>query len=348
MSDPEATAEQPAPTLLEEGAKEAEAADAAEKQADDAGADGEAAGAEEAAVEASPEGGAEGEPAAQEAAAPAEETTGAADATEGATEGVPAGDETAPAASSKPPTPENNAAGEDEAAVQPKPSPKSPLGGSARSLRSLSSMKLPGPLDILVGSDGEEYDAPVPDSVRLKAPLAELDYDPFADYDDRAELYHFYKYEIRNKYTFAPFELSDFARGFHLVDTLGEGLLTPPQVARAMEHIGQGQDAEEMEWAVNQSDPEGVGLWDFQRFLDMMALFRKPPLTEVELRETFDLMDRDGGGSISANELRLLMKGVGNAMTADEAEEMLEIADADGSGEIEFEEFAHEVLSSQT
>ena len=96
------------------------------------------------------------------------------------------------------------------------------------------------------------------------------------------------------------------------------------------------------------ADPEATGLWDFQRFIDVMALFRKPPLTEVELRETFDLMDADKSGAVSAGELRQLMMCVGNSLTIEEAEDMISIADNDCSGEIEFEEFAHEVLSSQT
>mmetsp|Transcript_17831 Transcript_17831/g.44608 ORF Transcript_17831/g.44608 Transcript_17831/m.44608 type:complete len:299 (-) Transcript_17831:210-1106(-) len=168
--------------------------------------------------------------------------------------------------------------------------------------------------------------------------------DPFADYDSTGEMYKIY--EVRNKYSFAPFELSDFARGFQIVDILGEGLLTPVQVDKAMTIIGQQQDPPEFEWAINQTDPEATGLWDFQRFIDVMALFRKPPLTEVELRETFDLMDADKSGAVSAGELRQLMMCVGNSLTIEEAEDMISIADNDCSGEIEFNEFRRFIYCS--
>ncbi|CAD7934067.1 unnamed protein product [Amoebophrya sp. A25] len=165
----------------------------------------------------------------------------------------------------------------------------------------------------------------------------EEDESPFADYDESGELY--LDLDIRNRYSFAPFELSDFARAFKLVDVMGDRQLLPEQVDQAMNSIGQGQDEKDFEWAINTTDPDGKGLWDFQRFIDVMALFRKPPLTEVELRETFDLMDRDGGGSVSADELRMLMMCVGNSLSIEEAEDMIAIADADCSGEIEFHSF---------
>ena len=59
-------------------------------------------------------------------------------------------------------------------------------------------------------------------------------------------------------------------------------------------------------------------------------------------------MDRDHSGSVDASELRMLMMCVGNSLSIEEAEDMIDIADDDCSGEIEFEEFAHEILSSQT
>ena len=48
---------------------------------------------------------------------------------------------------------------------------------------------------------------------------------------------------------------------------------------------------------------------------------------------------QDGGGSIDARELKDLMASVGQNPTDEELEEMIRIADADGTGDIDFAEF---------
>ena len=65
-------------------------------------------------------------------------------------------------------------------------------------------------------------------------------------------------------------------------------------------------------------------------------------LTEAQLdefREAFATFDHDGGGSIDAKELKLLMASVGQVPSDDELHEMIRIADADGSGSVDFCEF---------
>ena len=61
-------------------------------------------------------------------------------------------------------------------------------------------------------------------------------------------------------------------------------------------------------------------------------------LTEAQLdefREAFAAFDSDGGGSIDADELKMLMASVGQVPTDDELAEMIRIADADGSGTVD-------------
>lgn len=58
-----------------------------------------------------------------------------------------------------------------------------------------------------------------------------------------------------------------------------------------------------------------------------------------EFRECFNAFDKDGGGSIDAEELEALMKSLGQEPTAVELQKMVNLADADGSGDIDFIEF---------
>lgn len=59
--------------------------------------------------------------------------------------------------------------------------------------------------------------------------------------------------------------------------------------------------------------------------------------TEAELKAAFQVFDRDGSGTISAEELRNVMKSLGENLTDDQIDEMIREADKDGDGSIDCE-----------
>merc|ERR1711937_795771 len=70
--------------------------------------------------------------------------------------------------------------------------------------------------------------------------------------------------------------------------------------------------------------------------------YERPGLTsdEVEeIKEAFDLFDTDSSGAISVSELTSAMKSLGFDVKHAVVFQMIAELDADGSGEIEFEEF---------
>jgi len=58
-----------------------------------------------------------------------------------------------------------------------------------------------------------------------------------------------------------------------------------------------------------------------------------------EFKEAFALFDKDGDGTITADELGVVMRSLGRNPTREELEAMIAEVDEDGSGEIEFPEF---------
>ena len=58
-----------------------------------------------------------------------------------------------------------------------------------------------------------------------------------------------------------------------------------------------------------------------------------------DFQAAFNIFDSDGGGEISTRELLKVFKMLGFTPTKDELDEIIEVVDQDGSGEIDFDEF---------
>ena len=61
---------------------------------------------------------------------------------------------------------------------------------------------------------------------------------------------------------------------------------------------------------------------------------------QQELKEAFDVFDQDGNGVINAQELLAMMHQLGDRISMDEAEKMIQEADHDRDGVINFYEFS--------
>ena len=96
---------------------------------------------------------------------------------------------------------------------------------------------------------------------------------------------------------------------------------------------------EELKDMLNEVDIDGNGIIDFSEFMTMMAKKLKDTDTEEELKEAFRVFDKDGNGFISADELRHVMTNLGEQLSEEEVEQMIQEADSNGDGQVDYEEF---------
>ena len=73
----------------------------------------------------------------------------------------------------------------------------------------------------------------------------------------------------------------------------------------------------------------------------MMARQIRETTQEEELRARFQMFDRDGNGLIDRDELKLVMQELGEKLSEEDIDEMIEEADTNNDGFIDYEEFAH-------
>ena len=87
---------------------------------------------------------------------------------------------------------------------------------------------------------------------------------------------------------------------------------------------------------------------EMDRLIDLLSFLPNDPL---ELNQGFSscyrVFDRDGDGLISAEELKLTMNNLGEPLTDREVRSMIEEADLDGDGRINFHEFQRLMANQQ-
>ncbi|KAJ8309338.1 hypothetical protein KUTeg_014212 [Tegillarca granosa] len=83
----------------------------------------------------------------------------------------------------------------------------------------------------------------------------------------------------------------------------------------------------------------GSGEIEFDEFLSMMAKKMGDMDTETELKEAFDVFDKDRSGTLDFDELKNVMASIGQNLTDGEIEAMIRVADKKGDGQINFDEF---------
>ena len=131
----------------------------------------------------------------------------------------------------------------------------------------------------------------------------------------------------------------EIKEAFDLFDTDGSGNIDQRELKVAMRALGFEPKREEIKKMIADVDTNGSGVIDYNEFLDMMTQKMAERDPREEMLKAFRLFDDDETGKISFRNLKRVAKELGENMTDDEIQEMIEEADRDGDGEISEDEF---------
>ena len=139
-------------------------------------------------------------------------------------------------------------------------------------------------------------------------------------------------------------QVQEFKEAFDIFDVDGGGTITAEELGEVMRSLGQKPTRAQLDAMVNEIDADGDGAIDFPEFLTMMLRKMNEGDPEKELRDVFMVFDKDQSGTISADELRNVMKVIGEKLTDQEIEDAIKLADTTGDGEVSYDEFIQFIL----
>ncbi|KAF9562099.1 EF-hand [Agrocybe pediades] len=154
--------------------------------------------------------------------------------------------------------------------------------------------------------------------------------------------------------------LATYKDAFSLFDKDSDGTISLNELGTVMRSLGRHPTDEELRDILNRIDKDHNGIIDFAEFVDLMGKRElslvSPALPggkaaavdlgitreEEELGElyaAFKEFDKDGSGKINITELGTVMNNLGEKLTEQELQMMIDEADLDGDHEISFSEF---------
>merc|ERR1711890_198393 len=154
-----------------------------------------------------------------------------------------------------------------------------------------------------------------------------------SDFDCLTEVKKYLLLKMADQFT--EEQIAEFKEAFSLFDKDGDGAITARELGSVMESLlGKTPSDEELQDMVNEVDEDGNGTIDFAEFLGMMDRKIQETDSKEEMKEAFKVFDKDGDGLISSQELRQVMKNLGEDLTDKEVEDMIREADTDGDGQV--------------
>lgn len=132
---------------------------------------------------------------------------------------------------------------------------------------------------------------------------------------------------------------------FTLYDKKGDGYINTKDFGQVFKGLGLAVEATKLkEWA-DDADEEANGCITWEQFKPYFEIKMKADEDERELKEAFRVLDKKNEGEIAVEDLRWILKSLGEGCTDQEIEDMIAETDTDGSGTVDYDEFRNLMCS---
>ena len=142
-------------------------------------------------------------------------------------------------------------------------------------------------------------------------------------------------------------EIEEIKEAFDLFDTDGTGTIDPKELKAAMQSLGFEAKNQTVFQMISDLDKNSKGSIDFEEFLDMMTARISDKDTREDINKVFRLFDEDNTGSISVKNLRKIVKELGETLSEEELQEMIDRADSNADGLVTADDF-YNIMTKKT
>jgi len=135
-------------------------------------------------------------------------------------------------------------------------------------------------------------------------------------------------------------QIADFREAFSLFDFDENGSISAKELGEVLKALGQNPSMNELSDMINEVDQDGNGTVEFAEFVILMTNKVKEMTKEDEIYEAFMVLDKEKDDFISEKELKYFMRKVAHIkLSSEEAKAMIDFADSDGDGLINYDDF---------
>mmetsp|Transcript_12246 Transcript_12246/g.13185 ORF Transcript_12246/g.13185 Transcript_12246/m.13185 type:complete len:163 (-) Transcript_12246:154-642(-) len=133
----------------------------------------------------------------------------------------------------------------------------------------------------------------------------------------------------------------ELREAFELFDANKTGTIDLHELKVLMRALGFDVKKPEVIKMVHDVDPSNTGTVDYDQFLEIMAERYATRDPEDEIRKAFQLFDDDHSGKISLKNMKRVARELGENLSEEELQAMIDEFDRDQDGEISNEEFMY-------
>ncbi|XP_057791535.1 probable calcium-binding protein CML27 [Salvia miltiorrhiza] len=131
-------------------------------------------------------------------------------------------------------------------------------------------------------------------------------------------------------------QVDEVEKVFSKFDADGDHKISSAELGAVLNSLGAGASSEEVALMMSELDADCDGYIDLDEFKSFQL---RGEGDEKELREAFDLYDKDKNGMISAAELHSVLCSLGEKCSVEDCQRMISSFDVDADGFINFQEF---------
>ena len=131
----------------------------------------------------------------------------------------------------------------------------------------------------------------------------------------------------------------EIREAFDLFDSDGSGAIDAKELKVAMRALGFETNKQEIRNMIAEADTDGSGMIDFGEFEKLMTVKLGQRDAHEEMLKAFRLFDDDESGYVTFKNLKRVAMELGETITDEELQEMIDEADRSGQGKVSQDDF---------